>query len=81
MIKYLGMSVWQGSMASKYKSFTLMSILFAMVFSLKEEENAPSCQEKNRDWCWCLIRYNYKGIPHQTILKLEEEEIAISFME
>ena len=44
-----------------------------MVFSLKEEENAPSCQEKNRAWCWCLIRYNYKGIPHQTILKLEEK--------
>ena len=40
--------VRQGSMAANDKSFTLMSTLFVLVSSLKEEEFAPSCQEKNR---------------------------------
>ena len=35
-------------MAANDKSFTLMSTLFVLVSSLKEEEFAPSCQEKNR---------------------------------
>ena len=57
----------------------MYTFCYGVLIDGRREKRMRQVAKKRIVWCWCLIRYNYKGIPHQTILKLEEEKTEISW--